>query len=213
MCLRQRGLAILFSQMIVAVGIRFPLCAVIPARLMATGTIGCKEWKMESQPDSKNPQKFRPPIRETVGATSAPFELGKGITTVSLEVHTPTGPALLRSDGQKKRVLLRVQNIRSMILAPPFDIYLNLPAGEDAKKHPELHAGTLSTFGLVEASKTKGNHPGNGLSFSEDVTELFFHLVASRDWDGKTLRVSFAPSPWGDYPIKVEVGRVSLMME
>ncbi len=168
---------------------------------------------MQSSPlDPKNPQKTRPPIPETVGATSAPFELGDRITTISFEIHTPTGPALVRSDGQAKRVLLRVENVRSSNVAPSFDVYLNLPTGEEPEKHPDLFAFTMSTFGLVEASKTREQHPGNGLSMLRDVTELFIRLTATKHWDGKTLRVSFVPAPWEQH-FHVQVGRVSLMIE
>ena len=71
----------------------------------------------------------------------------------------------------------------------------------------------MSTFGLLESSEPKGNHPGNGLSFLPDVTDLFLHLTAAKDWDQKTLRVSFAPKRWGNYPVEVTVGRVSLVIE
>lgn len=168
---------------------------------------------MQSSPDPKNPQKPRPPIPETVGATNAPFELGKGITTISFEIHAPAGPALLRSEGPPKRALLRVENVKSKIRAPTFDVYLNMRQGQEPEKHPELLAFTLSTFGLVESSKSRGHHPGNGLSIVEDVTELLARQTKTGDWNGKTLHVSFVPAPWGAYPISVQVGRVSLMLE
>ena len=81
------------------------------------------------------------------------------------------------------------------------------------EKHPDLRAFNLSTFGMVEASESKGHHPGDGLSFLKDVTELLVRLTITGDWDGRSLRVSFVPAPWGDYPISVQVGRVSLMLE
>ena len=168
---------------------------------------------MQSQPDPNNPQKSRPRIPETVGATEAPFELGKGVTTISFEIHAPAGPALLRSEEQPKRALLRVENVKSKIRAPTFDVYLNLRQGQEPEKHPELLAFTLSTFGLVESSRSSGHHPGDGLSIVEDVTKLLGRLTATGDWDGRSLRVSFVPAPWGDYPISVQVGRVSLILE
>ena len=168
---------------------------------------------MQSPPDPKNPQKPKPPIPETVGATSAPFDLGKGTTTISFDIHEPSGPALLRSDQQAKRMLLRVENVKSQMTAPKFRVYLNLRPGQDPEKHHELHAFSLSTFGLVESSSSKGHHPGDGLSFVEDVTELLARQTKTGEWNGKTLHVSFVPAPWGDYPISVQVGRVSLMLE
>jgi hypothetical protein len=172
-----------------------------------------KESKMQSSPDPKNQKKSPPSIPETVGATSAPFKLGRGTTTISFEIHAPTGPALLHSDGQTKRVLLRVENLTSEIAAPSFGVYLNLPSGDDPEKRHDLYALTLSTFGLVESSKARENHPGDGMNFVQDVTELFGRLTAAKDWDRKKLRVSFVPIRWKDYPLDATVGRVSLLIE
>jgi hypothetical protein len=195
--------------MIVA-GVSFQGCTV--QQTSPAAPVVPKELHMQSPSDPNNPQQDKPPIPEMLGATSRPFELGKVTSTVSFEIQSPTGPALLRSDGQPKRVLLRAEKVTSTIPAPPFDVYLNLPPGEEAEKHPDLYAFTLSTFGLVESSTSGDQHPGNGLNFLEDVTELFVRLNAMKDWDRKTIRASFVPSSWvGD--IKVQVGRLSLMME
>jgi tyrosinase len=169
-----------------------------------------KRFHMQAAP---NPPKPRPPVPETVGATSAPFELGKGMSTASFAIHAPAGPGLLRSDGQQKRVLLRFENVTSTLQAPSFNVYLNQPPGADPEKNREFRAFTMSTFGLVESSEPTGDHPGDGLSFLQDVTDLYVRLTAARDWDGKTLRVSFVPKPWGDHPVKVTVGRVSLVIQ
>jgi hypothetical protein len=168
---------------------------------------------MPSPPDPQNQRKSPPPIPETVGATSAPFKLGKGTTTISMEIHAPTGPALLHSDGRTKRVLLRIENLTSQIAAPSFGVYLNLPPGDDPQKRHDLYALTLSTFGLVESSQARGNHPANGLNFVQDVTEVFGRVTRATDWDGKNLRVSFVPIRWKDYPLDATVGRVSLLIE
>ena len=164
-------------------------------------------------PDPKKPQKSRPPVPETVGATSEPFKIGKSPSTVQLEVHPPTGPGLLRADGQPKRILLRVENMTSLSLAPSISVYLNVPPGETAEKRPDLYAMKISTFGLFEASQPKGDHPGDGLSFTQDISELYAHLTASKDWDGKKLRLTFIPGRSGDSPVDISIGRVSLQIE
>ena len=68
-------------------------------------------------------------------------------------------------------------------------------------------------FGLVELTGSDEKHPGNGLTYSNEVTGLFHRLKASRDWDGRILRVSFDPIDWLEYPLDVTVGRVSLLVE
>jgi hypothetical protein len=189
-------------------GIVLQACAVSPIRPAGDWPANRKEFDMQPAP-----QKSRPPVPETVGATSVPIVLGKGVTATSFEIHAPSGPALLRADGQPKRVLLRLENVKSTMQAPSFDVYLNVPPGADPESHPELRAFTMSTFGLSESSRAKGDHPGNGLSIVREVTGLYTHLSTAKNWDGKTLGVSFVPEPWGDYPVKVTVGRISLVIE
>ena len=159
-----------------------------------------------------DPKSSRPPIPETVGATAAPFRLGNTTTTIAFEIHPPTGPGLLRADGQPKRVLLRIENMRSGRQAPPYGMYLNLPPGAEAERHPDLFAFTLGTFGLVESSIMRDQHPGNGINVLEDITALYSRLASSREWDSKTLNVTFVPAHW-EHPVDVEVGRLSLVLE
>lgn len=213
MYLPQRMPALLFTQLLIATSVTVQGLTVPPTWPTGAGPIALKELKMQpSPPDPKSQQKAKPPIPEMVGATSAPLELSKRVTTFSFEIHPPTGPALLRPDGQRRRIILRIENARSTTGAPNFDIYLNLPPAEEPEKRPDLHAFTMGTFGLVESSKTKDHHPGNGLSISQDVTDLFLRLTASRDWDPKSLRVSFVAGAWNT-PFSVQVGRTSLMIE
>lgn len=155
-----------------------------------------------------NPQ--APPIPEMIGATTAPFNLNKGMSHVTLAMHAPTGPAFQRADRTPIRVFLKFENITASVRAPAFDIYLNLP--DDApEKHPELQAGALPMFGLVEASRSSERHPDNGLSYTQDVTNLFIRLATTPSWDPTKLRVTFVPRPWND-TIQVQVGRVSLVI-
>jgi hypothetical protein len=182
---------------------RATLFALLMFAVGASGQIAPKEFFM---------QQAKPPIPEMVGATSAPFELGKGVTTISFELHPPAGPAAAQSPGHPKRFLLRLENVKSTTIAPPFDVYLNVPQGSNPEQFPQLFAFTMSTFGLMESSAPSGHRPGNGLNMSEDVTPLQLRLISLRNWDEKKLHVSFVPAPWKD-AIKVQVGRASLMIE
>ena len=158
---------------------------------------------------SDSPQQSAP-IPEMIGATAAPFSLGKGLTHVSLAMQSPSGPAFQRADRTPIRVFLKFENIKANVRAPAFDVYLNLP--DDApEKHPELQAGVLPMFGLVEASTSTERHPNDGLTYSQDVTNLFIRLATTRSWDPTKLRITFVPRAW-DGPIEVQVGRVSLVI-
>lgn len=162
-------------------------------------------------PSGRNPTK--PPIPELIGATGSPVLLQTTPTTVSFAVHAPTGPALLRADGQPKRVMLALENVSATKAAPNFGVYLNLPPGDAPDQRPDLYAMTLSTFGLNEFSEPSKHHPGDGLTFRKEITPLYLRLIAARDWDSRALRVTIVPLHWEGPPIDAQIGRISLMLE
>jgi tyrosinase len=168
---------------------------------------------MQSPGDPQDPRKLSPtvpPIPEMVAATSAPFYIGAEPTQISLTMHAPTGPALLRAGLLQRDVFLHIENVTCNSDAPTFRVYLNVPAGDEPEQHPELRAGGVGTFGLVEASDPNGARGGRGMTVRLDVTDLFARLAAMKNWDAQTLRVSFSPAYW-DAPVpQVKVGRVSL---
>src|SRR3982751_4110887 len=92
---RSRG-ACAFSRFIVLVCVAFLGCAVGLIMPMGRGQVVPKELNMQPPTDPRNPPKSSPPIPEMVGATSAPFYIGPGVTQISFPIHPPTGPALLR---------------------------------------------------------------------------------------------------------------------
>jgi hypothetical protein len=201
-----RNPAALIALDLVVAATMLQACAVPPVRLGQTAPIVQKELHMQAA-DPKDPRKDSPPIPEMVGATSAPFYIGPGPVEISFEIHRPTGPALLNPNP---RVELHVDNITSQVAAPPFVVYLELPAGEKTEQHPELHAGNLGFFGLEQSSAKDGKHGGQGLNVRLNVTAVFARLAARKDWDSHHLRVLFVPAPW-DAPVpQVKVGRVSL---
>ncbi len=147
-------------------------------------------------------------IPETIGASSAPFELGPEAGHTEFVVHAATGPAAL----VPRRVFLRIENITAEASAPSYDVYINVPRGEDPKKHPELKVGFTPTFGLREASVGDERHPGNGLATQFDITAVLIRFKAAGLWDGKALRVSFVPEAVWTGAAKLRVGRVSLIV-
>jgi tyrosinase len=72
-------------------------------------------------------------------------------------------------------------------------VYLNLPAGEDPDQHPDRYAGLLPMFGVREASQVARRHPGSGLRYPLDVTDVVRTLETQDDWDPNDLRVTFVP--------------------
>jgi tyrosinase len=153
-----------------------------------------------------------PSVPELVGATSSSFKLAKEATEKPVKLRAPTGPAALTAAARLPRVFLHVEGITSKEPSVPYDVYLNLPPGAQPLKHPELHAGRLSMFGLVEASEAGRKHPNNGLHYTLEITKLYHRLAAEPDWDAKNLRVSLVPTRT-DGPASAKVGRISVYFE
>jgi hypothetical protein len=165
---------------------------------------------MQSQGNPTDPRESAPPIPEMVGATSAPFNIGPGTTQILLPMHPPTGPAREHANSAHREVFLSFENVKGHVRAPSFRVYLNLPPGDEPGRRPDLLAGNLAMFGLVESSSPHGNHGGDGKNMSLNITDIFARLAVMKNWDSRTLRVSFVPANW-DAPVpQVQVGRVSL---
>jgi len=191
----------------VLAGVTLQGCGVAPRLPAAAAPVVSKELNMQSPPDKR---RSRPPVPEMVGATSAPFDIGPGTTEISLPIHPPTGPARLPAESEPREVTLAVENVTGDKVAPRFSVYLNVPPGDAPVKHPELSAGSLGLFGLTGASHPDSQHGGSGMSFKLNVTEVVGHLIETKNWDPKNLRITFIPGYW-DAPVpKVKVGRVSL---
>jgi tyrosinase len=121
---------------------------------------------------------------------------------VSFETDRPQRPR--GPEGEPAHAYLRVEGVTGTSAAPLYGVYLNVPDGEDPHEHPELRAGSFSTFGLVETSQVNEQHDAEGLTASFDITLVRDRLVQQGLWDDDRVQVSFStevPStPQGDAP-------------
>jgi hypothetical protein len=162
---------------------------------------------------STPPKPKVPRIPEMAGATSSPVDLTGSAVSVTLPIQEPTGPASLMAEGladwAPRRVFLNIDKIIGEMGSPPFYVYLNLPSNDKPESHPELFAGDLPMFGLLEASISDETHSPNGLYAQLDVSNLYAGLALMDSWDPRSLRVTFVPKYPGHLP-PVRIGRVSL---
>ena len=94
---------------------------------------------------------------------------------------------------QPQHWMLSVEGITGTIAAPAYSVYVNLPPGALPTDHPDLLAGTITTFGVRDASRPGGEHSGSGLTFVFDITDVHEALEASSSWDPKNIQVTFVP--------------------
>jgi tyrosinase len=158
---------------------------------------------------------------EMVGATATKTVLRGKAVTARVPTQAPTGPAV-ESDadgGPRGRVYIKIENITGTDPVPHL-VYINLPEGANPSAYPERLAGSMSMFGLPEASGEDPQHPGSGLTYSIDITGVAERLGA--DWSPKEVRVTLVPKPvagverdavaaQADLPI-VNVGRISVYL-
>ena len=141
----------------------------------------------------------------SIGASSAStvLKLEPAMTGVAVQAM---GPATAEQDPASSRLFLKLENIRGKSTAGVLDIYLNLPAGASPLEHPEYRVDCIALFGLANATAGDGQHGGNGLSFTLDITDLARRLKRDGDFDPNNIRVLVIPAHGGAdaYPITVE---------
>ena len=115
----------------------------------------------EPEPDERD----RSITTEGSMSRSTPPEMLGATADVSMVSAEPVTVELSRSrsiENEPQRVFLRVEGVTGTSAAPLYGVYLNVPEGADPREHPELRAGSFSTFGLVETSQTNEQHDAEG---------------------------------------------------
>lgn len=150
------------------------------------------------------------PLPEMVGATEKPITISRG-ATASFAMSTPTGPARRAglAAAAPRKAYLNIENVTGTG-SSTYRVYVNLPPDANPRDHEDRFAGLLSTFGVKEASRRDAEHSGSGRRFSMEVTDLIQRLSQQKNWDPKSLKVTFVPKNMGVAAGEVQVGRVSL---
>ena len=101
------------------------------------------------------------PVRSRIKLASRPLTtLSKSFTKSLMAMNTP---------GEPDRVFLHLEKIRGKDGSGIFDVILHQP-GAPARS-PGTKAGSISLFGLEQASKREGRHGGNGLNKTIEITK------------------------------------------
>ncbi|HKD82860.1 MAG TPA: tyrosinase family protein [Candidatus Angelobacter sp.] len=161
-------------------------------------------------------------IPEMVGATdNKEINLGAQPNSVEFPVKPPSGPAararMAAGAAAAPEIHLNLENVTAE--ARPIQsyvVYVNLPEGANAANYPQLVAGLLPKFGIVEASRESREHAGDGMNYSFDITQIVNTLQQNKQWNPERVRVTFVPhQPETKRAIApntkpVKVGRISL---
>ena len=121
--------------------------------------------------------------------------------------HGP--PVFVDNFGQES--ILHFENVTGKGTPPIQDIYLNVPNGL-GKKDPH-YAGSLSLFGVEQASKPSLHSSGSGQHYTLDVSKLMNNLRSLPNWKEDQLDISIEPAREMDDSSSVKIGRISLYSE
>ena len=144
-------------------------------------------------PQVSAPTPAQPP--QVIGARTGVPILADRRADIALSAPAAAPRAMTadQAPAQPQRWLLSLEGITGTIAAPVYNVYVNLPAGAAPEDHPELLAGPITTFGVRDASRRRGTHGGNGLTFVLDITGVHDALAEARDWNPATVSVAFVP--------------------
>jgi tyrosinase len=153
-------------------------------------------------------------IRVTGTEASTSVALEPAVTNkVTASLRAARAAAPTGAPPAPDRVFLNLENVRSASDGHAFNVYINVPEGEDPTKHPELKAGSFALFGVRKASAPDGEHAGNGVTFVLDISHVIDALHLSGALDAGRLQVRLvARNPVPD-AAKMSIGRVSVFRQ
>lgn len=153
---------------------------------------------------------------EVVAATNKDVTLGSQTTVVPLPL-SPSRQKKANFKGISKAVekpqtaILHFENVTGKGRPPIYDVYLNVP--ENAKDKESFYAGSVSFFGVEEASTPSLHSPGSGQHYALDITDLMNQLRSLPNWKEQQLDVSLEPTRKLAEDTFVKIGRISLYSE
>lgn len=155
---------------------------------------------------------------EVVAASESAFNLSGMKSMHSLQLPSSEKSRKLFSVREVSRrasaptkTMLQFENIKGKGVAPIHSVFINVP-NEKGEVHSHL-AGTISFFGLEDASASDEHNSGSGLIEVVEVTKLIEELRSQPNWDENKLDIEIRPNRKVDDGVKVSVGRISLYSE
>jgi tyrosinase len=157
---------------------------------------------------------------ELLGANSVKLEFTGQTSATQVQIDHPTLRKVARSfrsvetsessAQEPDRIFLNLENIRAADDAVVLDVYINLPNSANPSDHPELYTGSVSFFGVSNASRSDQPHGGQGVTKVLEITDIIDTLHLSGEFDVSNLKVEFFSRKELKPADKVTVERVSI---
>jgi tyrosinase len=111
------------------------------------------------------------------------------------------------------RIFLNLENVRGLNDAIAFNVYINVPEGDDPANHPELKAGSFALLGVRKATMTDAQHAGNGLTFVIEITDVIDRLHLAGALNTNELHVRLVPRQPVSDEAQIRIGRISVFRQ
>jgi tyrosinase len=111
------------------------------------------------------------------------------------------------------RIFLNLENVRGLNDATAFNVYINVPEGDDPANHPELKAGSIALFGVRKATMTDAQHAGNGLTYVLEITDVIDRLHLAGALNASELHVRLVPRQPVPDAAQISIGRISVFRQ
>lgn len=153
---------------------------------------------------------------DVVAATNTTLALNGGKAAVKLALaaaprRSMKFAAMEAATDTAVTTTLHFENITGKGVPPIHDVYLNAPDGAGDKE--SYYAGSVSFFGVEEASTPSVHQSGSGQHYALDITDLMKQLRSRPNWNDQELDVSLEPSREMGADTAVSIGRISLYSE
>jgi tyrosinase len=139
------------------------------------------------------------PVKSRVKFAPQPLKaLDQSFTASAMAENTP---------GEPDRVFLKLENIRGKDGSGVFDVVLHkpgAPAGSAGVK-----AGSIALFGLEKASQAGGDHAGNGLTKTLEITDAVDAMQLDAE-QAKNVDVEIVPRSDVRVEDNIKVGQISV---
>jgi tyrosinase len=112
-----------------------------------------------------------------------------------------------------ERVFLNLENVRGLLDAVAFKVYVNVPQGSDPADHPGQLAGSIGLFGVTQATAADEEHGGEGLTFVLEITEIVQDLHLRDELGADALDVQIVPVKHVPEEAGITIGRVTVFRQ
>jgi tyrosinase len=130
--------------------------------------------------------------------------------SVQRKVVNSFGATTAATPSAPDRIFLNLENVRGLSDATAFNVYINVPEGEDPAKHPDRLAGSVALFGVRKATLADAKHAGNGLTFVLEITHVIDALHLAGALNVSQLHVRLVPLKPVPQAAQISIGRISV---